>query len=326
MIHVREAGTIATEENRRYVTIYADTTADMPDPAEHPEWEVGSELIVMENGGQKYRLNNAGEWAESSFDAGGGGVTEEYVSQKIAEAQLSGGEVDLSAYPTESKVETMIDNEIAAVRQEAADSQINTENDIAALQNDATTLRLDCDNLIQDMEQVRQEQTQLADDVEEIKTKTTATAFPRQDASVEGIWMKYAEYVFPQETNYESTDLIMLVRNRVVSESPELGILAARLRYSSNSGTYQFYSLRWMPNLIGIDMNKFAMCVNDAEGKAELYVRCDSTYYGYVFTALAMGTGTNVYDMTAWLMEDATEGVSELPTADSGWTTIYSQA
>lgn len=56
---------------KHFVIIYADTAADMPEP--DPAWAAGSELIVMEDGGAKYRLNNAGEWVESSFDAGGGG-------------------------------------------------------------------------------------------------------------------------------------------------------------------------------------------------------------------------------------------------------------
>lgn len=275
-----------------------------------------------------------GEWYPvSSFDSGGGGVTEEYVAQKIAEAQLSGGDVDLSAYPTESKVETMIDNaiidvdnEIAAVRQEAADTQVNTDNEIAALQNDTYTLRLDCDNMMHDMEQITQEQTQLADDLEEIKMKTTATAFPRQDASVEGIWMKYAEYFFPLELNYETADVVFLVRDRVISESPKCGILSARLRYDRTNATFQFATLRWMQGMINIDIQCFALCYNAAEARAELYVRCDTTYSGYVFTALGMGTGVIPHDMTAWALEDATEGVAELPMAEYGWTTLYSQA
>lgn len=251
----------------------------------------------------------------SSFDAGGGGVTEEYVQQKIAEAQLSGGDVDLSAYPVRTEVETMI-----------ADNQIETDNIIAEIQNDTSTLRLDCDNNTHILEQVQQEQTQLADDVEAIKLKTTVTAFPAQDASVEGIWMKYAEYFFPLESNYESTDIIFLMRNRVVQETPALGILAARLRYDRANAAFQFASLRWMQGFINLDIQAFALCYNAAEARAELYVRCDAAYSGYVFTALAMGTGKNPHDMTAWTLEDATEGVSELPTVDTGWTTIFSQA
>lgn len=56
---------------KHFVTVYADTAADMPTP--DPAWAAGSELLIMEDGGTKYRLNNAGEWVESSFDAGGGG-------------------------------------------------------------------------------------------------------------------------------------------------------------------------------------------------------------------------------------------------------------
>lgn len=323
-IILQGAAEAPTGEGFDLVTIIADTAADMPEP--DPKWAAGSELFVLENGGSKYRLTNAREWVECSFDVGGGGVTEEFVAQKIAEAQLSGGDVDLSAYPLRSEVETMIaDNQVETDNQIAAvlGVQFETENRISMLENDAGTLRLDCDNNTQILEQVQQEQTRLADDLEEIKLKTTVTAFPAQDASVEGIWLKYAEYFFPLQSNYESTDVIFLVRNRVVTEAPALGILAARLRYDRANAAFQFASLRWMQGLVNIDINAFALCCDPAEARAALYVRCDTIYSGFVFTALAMGTSNAPLDMTAWALEDATAGESELPT--SGWTTIFSQ-
>lgn len=307
------------------VLVTADTVNDMPVPEK--SWAAGSTCEVLENGGSKYRLSNAGEWVEVDFETGGGGVSEEYVQQKIAEAQLSGGDVDLSAYPLRSEVETMIaDNQVETDNQIAAvwDVQLETENRISTLENDAGTLRLDCDNNTQILEQVQQEQTRLADDMEEIKLKTTVTAFPAQDASVEGIWLRYAEYSFPLQSTYESTDVIFLVRNRVVTEAPALGILAARLRYDRANAAFQFASLRWLQGLVNIDINAFALCYDPAEARAALYVRCDTIYSGFVFTALAMGTSNAPLDMTAWALEDATVGESELPT--SGWTTIISQA
>ncbi len=58
--------------NLYIVEIQCDTTADMPDPAEHPEWAPGSELKVLEDGGKKYTLSNAGEWVETPNFSGGG--------------------------------------------------------------------------------------------------------------------------------------------------------------------------------------------------------------------------------------------------------------
>lgn len=295
------------------VLVTADTVEDMPTPEK--SWAAGSTCEVLEDGGSKYRLSNSGEWVEVDFETGGGGVTEEYVQQKIAEAQLSGGEVDLSAYPARAEVETMI-----------ADVQMETDERLAPLESDMHTLQTDLDSMVQEMEQVKQEKVQLADDVETLMTKMTATAFPAQDASVEGIWLRYAEFSFPLESNYESTDVIFLVRNRVVVEAPALGILAARLRYDRANMAFQYASLRWMQGFVNMDIQAFALCYNAGEARAELYVRCEQAYTGYVFTALAMGTNKNPHDMTAWVLEDATEGVSELPTAESGWTTIYSQA
>lgn len=51
-----------------YVDVVCDTAADIPNPADHPEWEVGSELIVLENGGSKYKLSNARVWVKVNFD------------------------------------------------------------------------------------------------------------------------------------------------------------------------------------------------------------------------------------------------------------------
>ncbi len=60
-----------------YAELTADTAADIPNPADHPEWEIGSELLVLENGGSRYRLSNARQWVKVNFNTGGGGITEE---------------------------------------------------------------------------------------------------------------------------------------------------------------------------------------------------------------------------------------------------------
>lgn len=108
------------------VLVTADTSEDIPTPAK--SWAVGSTCEVLEDGGSKYRLSNSGEWVEVDFETGGGGVTEEYVQQKIAEAQLSGGEVDLSAYPARSEVQDMIKpvSNAAAAAQNTATAAQNT--------------------------------------------------------------------------------------------------------------------------------------------------------------------------------------------------------
>lgn len=56
-----------------YAEIICDTEADIPEPAEHPNWEVGSRLIVLENGGSQYRLSNAREWVQVNFNQSGEG-------------------------------------------------------------------------------------------------------------------------------------------------------------------------------------------------------------------------------------------------------------
>lgn len=67
------AGLAKDGTSKYYVDVMVDTAADIPNPAEHPEWEIGSELVVLENGGSKYQLSNAREWVAVNFNSGGGG-------------------------------------------------------------------------------------------------------------------------------------------------------------------------------------------------------------------------------------------------------------
>ncbi|MBQ8012342.1 MAG: hypothetical protein IJ265_12375 [Oscillospiraceae bacterium] len=56
-----------------YTEIICDTAEDIPDPVEHPSWEVGSKLFVLENGGSSYRLSNGRKWMKVNFDKFGEG-------------------------------------------------------------------------------------------------------------------------------------------------------------------------------------------------------------------------------------------------------------
>ncbi len=56
-----------------YTEIICDTAEDIPDPVEHPSWEVGSKLFVLENGGSSYRLSNGRKWVKVNFDKFGEG-------------------------------------------------------------------------------------------------------------------------------------------------------------------------------------------------------------------------------------------------------------
>lgn len=44
-----------------YVTIFADSADDIPDPDDHPEWEVGSTCIIT-NSREIKILNNLRKW------------------------------------------------------------------------------------------------------------------------------------------------------------------------------------------------------------------------------------------------------------------------
>lgn len=72
-----------------YAEITCDTAADIPDPVEHPNWEAGSKLYVLESGGSCYRLSNSREWKPVNFDnigeGGEGGLDPEnfYTMQQV---------------------------------------------------------------------------------------------------------------------------------------------------------------------------------------------------------------------------------------------------
>lgn len=53
------------------VKLTADTAADIPQPRSC--WAAGSEIEVLENGGNKYKLTNSREWVKVNFKTGAGG-------------------------------------------------------------------------------------------------------------------------------------------------------------------------------------------------------------------------------------------------------------
>ncbi len=71
--NIIEHGKYADGTFSYYAEIICDTAADIPDPAAHPNWEVGSKLLVLENGGSQYRLSNARNWVQVNFNTGGEG-------------------------------------------------------------------------------------------------------------------------------------------------------------------------------------------------------------------------------------------------------------
>ncbi len=75
-----------------YVEITCDTAAEMPDPAEHPNWEIGSQLLVLEDGGSVYRLSNTREWVAVNFPEAGKGGDKGSLSTKLYVNAASGSD------------------------------------------------------------------------------------------------------------------------------------------------------------------------------------------------------------------------------------------
>lgn len=51
------------------LTVQVNTAADIPDPADHPQWAAGSWLHVLEGGGSLYKLGTDRVWHPQSFTA-----------------------------------------------------------------------------------------------------------------------------------------------------------------------------------------------------------------------------------------------------------------
>lgn len=154
-------------------------------------------------------------------------------------------------------------------------------------------------------------------------TACTAHAAPMQDASVEGRYLLFAEYTFPQKSNYESSDLTLLIRNRGVNAAAEDGILRVRLRYGKAAAAFQ-YAQSYFMQCIGLDAAKFLLCCNNAAGKAQLWLDASTAYAGYTCKVLDMGTSANVVDFSAWKLYSPTTGQAELPAEADGWTIVTS--
>ena len=150
-----------------------------------------------------------------------------------------------------------------------------------------------------------------------------AYAAPMQDASVEGRYMKFAEYTFPKAANYESTDISFLVRNRGVNVAAEDGVLRVRLRYGKAAAAFQYAQIYWTA-CNGIDPAKFILCYNANSGTAALYLDANTAYEGYICKVLDMGTSAKVVDFTAWELYSPTTGTAELPAESDGWATVAS--
>lgn len=165
----------------------------------------------------------------------------------------------------------------------------------------------------------------LNDVVGEVKNTQVLYAAPMQDATVEGRYMLFAEYVFPQKSNYESTDVTFLVRNRGVNVAAEDGTLRVRLRYGKSAQAFQYAQI-YFTQCSGLDAAKFMLCCNNAAGTAQLWLDASSAYAGYIFKVLDMGTSANIVDFAAWNLYSPTTGQAELPSEADGWIAVTATA
>lgn len=155
------------------------------------------------------------------------------------------------------------------------------------------------------------------------KSECTLHAAPMQDSTIEGNYMKFAEYTFPKNMNYESADLTLLIRNRGVLTAAKDGILRVRLRYGRTAAAFQYAQIYWTL-AVGIDPTKFILCYNNETATAELYLDTGTTYDGYIVKVLDMGTSADIINFASWTLYSPTTGQTELPTEADGWTTVTS--
>lgn len=224
-----------------------------------------------------------------------------------------GEEIDLSGFYTAKQMDVKLaamQTEINATAEQAGEAKTAADN----AQEDAAKNTASIASLTESV-------SGLQDTVDTLAANQILYAAPMQDASVEGRYMLFAEYVFPRVKNYESSDLTLLVRNRGVSNTAEDGILRVRLRYGKASAAFQYAQIYFAQN-IGIDAAKFMLCCNAAVGTAQLYLDVNTTYAGYICKVLDMGTSETIVDLGAWTLCSPTTGQTELPTEADGWTTV----
>jgi len=156
------------------------------------------------------------------------------------------------------------------------------------------------------------------------RAECSAHAAPLQDGSVEGAYMLVAEHTHQAGLNYESADLTLLVRNRVLTTTHQDGVLRIRLRYAKGTASFTVAQVYWLLN-DGMTPADWVLAYNGATKTARLYVKCATTYSGYVCKVLDSGTNGDVVDMTAWTLYNSTTGDTELPAEADGWATVTSE-
>lgn len=249
---------------------------------------------------------------------------------KRADNASGGGTVDLSTYVKKSElsaatkqlaedienVEGIANDATAAAStaQAAADAAQNTAE---AAQDAANAAKSAANSNAGEISGLKVE-------IEKVKSNFNAYAAPLQDGTVEGAWMKFAEFTFPLKANYETTDALFSIRNRVLTAAAERGRLLVRLRYAKGTASFMVSQLLWETKM-GIDVSKFAMCLNAAQSKVELYVDCSGAYSGYIIKPEEMGTNQNPVDFDAWTLYSPASGQAELPAESDGWTIVYSE-
>lgn len=248
---------------------------------------------------------------------------------KTAENAVGGGIVDLSSYAKKSELSAAtskltedIEN-AEGIANSAAASASSAQTAAGAAQEAADAAQTAANAAKSAANSNAGEINGLKVEIEKVKSNFNAYAAPLQDGTVEGAWMKFAEFTFPLKANYETTDALFSIRNRVLTAAAERGRLLVRLRYAKGTASFMVSQLLWETKM-GIDFSKFAMCLNAERGEVELYVNCSAAYSGYIIKPEEMGTNQNPVDFDAWTLYSPTSGTAELPSESDGWAIIYS--
>lgn len=162
-----------------------------------------------------------------------------------------------------------------------------------------------------------------AEDIATLKNTVELGAAPMQDNTVEGAYLKYAEIVLQGTANYESVDITLLVRNRVLTTTHQDGILRVRCRYAKATATFTVAQIYWILNN-GIAVEDFYLCHNGAEKTVALYVNA-AAWEGFVCKQIDAGSSADYIDLRAWTLLNPSVGQEALPSSADGWTTVTSE-
>lgn len=140
-----------------------------------------------------------------------------------------------------------------------------------------------------------------------------------QDSSVDGQYMLIAELTADGLLNFEGYTGKFDIRNYYVTGTAhQEGTLRVRLRYAKSTAKFTIAQIYWDAGNTTV-VDDWYLATNDSTKTARIYVKCSSTYSGYVCRLMDRSASGTTTDQSKWVLSNQISGDAELPTTDDGW-------